>query len=115
MLDTNIFVSALIQGDGPPGRVLAAVKHEGVTLVTSAAQLVELRTVVTRDRLSPYIRREEAEDLVRNLEAVGEVVTAALPSVNVSRDPDDNLILGTAIAGRADMIVSSDKKQLSSL
>ena len=115
VLDTNIFVSAFIHGDGPPGRVLAAVKHEGVTLVTSVAQLLELRNVVSREHLRPYIRREEAEDLIRNLEAVSEVVTAALPSVNVSPDPDDNLILGTAIAGRADMIVSGDKKHMLSL
>ena len=115
VLDTNIFVSAFIHGGGPPGRVLAAVKHEGVTLVTSAAQLLELRNVVSREHLRPYIRREEAEDLIRNLEAVSEVVTAALPSVNVSPDPDDNLILGPAIAGRADMIVSGDKKHMLSL
>lgn len=115
VLDTNIFVSALIHGDGPPGRVLAAVKHEGVTLITSVAQLRELRNVVSRERLSPYIRREEAEDLIRNLEAVGEVVTGALPTVSVSPDPDDNLILGTAIAGRADLIISGDKKHMLSL
>jgi putative PIN family toxin of toxin-antitoxin system len=115
VLDTNVFVSALIHGDGPPGRVLAAVRHGGVTLVTSAAQLHELRSVVGRQRLRPYIRHEEAEDLIRNLEVVGEVVTADLPDVNVSPDPDDNLILGTAIAGRADMIVSGDKKHMLSL
>ena len=102
VLDTNILVSALIHGDGPPGRVLAAVKHGGVTLVTSAAQLRELRAVLRRERLSPYIRREEADDLIRNLEAVGEVVTTDLPHV----------ILGTAIAGRADMIISGDKKHM---
>ena len=117
VLDTNIFVSALISPNGPPGRVLAAVKHEdeGLTLVTSVAQLSELRVVLSRESLRPYIRREEAADLIRNLEAVGEVVTTALPSVNVSPDPDDNLILGTAIAGRADMIVSGDKKHMLSL
>ena len=112
VLDTNILVSALIHGDGPPGRVLAAVKHGGVTLVTSAAQLRELRAVLRRERLSPYIRREEADDLIRNLEAVGEVVTTDLPHVNDSPDPADNLILGTAIAGRADMIISGDKKHM---
>lgn len=115
VLDTNIFVSAMIHGDGPLGRVLAAVKHEGVTLITSVAQLRELRNVVSRERLSSHIRREEAEDLIRNLEAVGEVVTGDLPNVNVSPDPDDNLILGTAIAGRADIIISGDKKHMLSL
>ena len=115
VLDTNVLVSALISRDGPPARVLAAVKSEGLTLVTSTAQLSELRAVVSRERLSAYVGREEAEDLIRNLEAVGEVVTTDLPNVNVSPDPDDNLILGTAIAGRADLIVSGDKKHMLSL
>ena len=95
--------------------MLEAVKHQGLTLVTSPVQLRELRAVVSRERLGPYIRREEADDLIRNLEAVAEVVTTALPNVDVSPDPDDNRILGTAIAGRADMIVSGDKKHMLSL
>ena len=67
------------------------------------------------ERLGPYIRGEEAEDLIRNLEAVGEVVSTDLPNVNDSPDPTDNLILGTAIPGHADMIVSGDKRHMLSL
>lgn len=114
VLDTNVLVSALISGDGPPGRVLAAVKRGRLMLVTSEAQLAELRTVVGRERLRPYIRAEEAEDLIRNLAAIGEVA-GDLPTVSVSPDPDDNVILATAIAGQADLIVSGDKKHMLAL
>ena len=114
VLDTNVLVSALISGDGPPGRVLAAVKRGRLMLVTSEAQLAELRTVVGRERLRPYIRAEEAEDLIRNLAAIGEVA-GDLPTVSVSHDPDDNVILATAIAGQADLIVSGDKKHMLAL
>ena len=114
VLDTNVLVSALISRAGPPGRVLAAVKHEGLTLVTSEAQISELKAVLSRQRLRSYIRPEEAEDLLGNLHAVGEVV-ANLPTTNVSPDPDDNLILATAIAGQADLIVSGDKKHMLAL
>lgn len=79
VLDTNVLVSALISGDGPPGRVLAAVKRGRLMLVTSEAQLAELRTVVGRERLRPYIRAEEAEDLIRNLAAIGEVAGTFRP------------------------------------
>lgn len=115
VLDTNILVSALISRNGLPGRVLEAVKHQGLTLATSTVQLDELRAVLSRGRLGPYIRREEAEDLMRNLEAVAEVVTTDLPDVAVSPDPDDNRILGTAVAGRADLIISGDKKHMLAL
>lgn len=111
VLDTNVLVSALISRDGPPGLLLAAIRRERLTLVTSEAQLDELRTVLSRERLRPYIRPEEAEDLIRNLEAIGEVV-ADLPDVDASPDPDDNRILATTVAGRADLIVSGDKKHM---
>ena len=114
VLDTNVLVSALISRNGPPGRMLAEVKRAGLKLITSAAQLRELRNVLDREQLRRYIRRDEAEDLIRNLEAVGEVVTD-LPDVNVSTDPDDNLILAAAVAGRADMIVSGDRKHMLAL
>ena len=114
VLDTNVLVSALISREGPPGRLLAAVRRERLTLVTSEAQLAELRTVLSRERLRPYIRPGEAEDLIVNLEAIGEVVTD-LPGVDASLDPDDNRILATAIAGRADLIVSGDKRHMLAL
>ena len=107
VLDTDVLVSALISGEGPPGHVLAAVKSPGVTLITSRFQIDELRDVLTRDRLQPYIRREEADDLLYHLEAVA--VVAELPEVSLPAEPDDNSILATAIAGDADLIVSGDR------
>ena len=107
VLDTNILVSALLAPNGPPGRLLAAVKRGDVTLVTSDAQLRELRDVLGRGRLSA-IHPREAAVLLGNLATVGAVVTD-LPVVDASPDPDDDLILAAAIAGRADLIVSGDK------
>ena len=99
VLDTNILVSALISGEGSPGQVLAAVKSLGITLIKSQFQIDELRDVLARDRLQPYIQREEADDLLYHLEAVAVVVA----------DPDDSPILATAVAGDADLIVSGDR------
>ena len=114
VLDSNIFVSALISGEGSPGRLLAAVKREGITLVTSPYQLDELRSVLARERLKPYIRPREADDLLYHLQAVGMVVTD-LPVVSVSPDPKDNPILATAVAGEADLLVSGDKGDMLAL
>ena len=108
VLDTNILVSALISRAGPPGQVLAEVKRGRLTLITSVAQIAELRRVLDRPHLRRVIAPDAAQDLMGNIEAVGEVV-GDLPEVTGSPDPDDNLILATAIAGRADLIVSGDK------
>ena len=114
VLDTNILVSALISEEGYPAQVLAAIKRERVTLVTSAYQIEELRGVLARERLKPYIRPEEAADLLYHLEAVGLVVSE-LPEVSLSPDPKDNPILATAIAGEAELIVSGDKGDMLAL
>ena len=114
VLDTNILVSALLTPNGPPGRLLAAVKRGDVALVTSDAQLRELRDVLGRDGLSARIRHQEAAALLDNLPTIGEVATD-LPAVDASSDPDDNVILAAAIAGRANLIVSGDKDHMLAL
>ena len=43
------------------------------------------------------------------------IVFLDLPKVDVSEDPDDNPILATALAGKADFIVTGDKRDLLSL
>ena len=114
VLDTNVLVSALISREGAPGSLLSAVKRTDLTLVTSTYQLKELQEVLGRDYLSPYIRPEEASDLLYNLESIGVLVTN-LPQINLSPDPDDNPILATAMAGRADLVVSGVKKDMLAL
>ena len=114
VLDTNILVSALISGEGTPGQVLARLRRERITLVTSRFQIDELRDVLAREKLKPYIRPEEADDLIFHLEAVAMVV-AELPDVNLSPDPKDNPILATALTGQADMVVSGDKGDMLAL
>lgn len=111
VLDTNILVSALISSEGYPGRVLRAAKREGSTLITSTSQIDELQDVLAREHLRHYIQPEEARSLLATLEAVGEVVDE-LPEVSLSADPDDNLILAAAIAGKADLVVSGDRKHM---
>ena len=114
VLDTNVLVSTLISREGAPGRLLSAVKRTDLTLVTSTYQLEELREVLGRDHLRPYIRPEEANDLLHSLQSIGILVTD-LPQVDLSPDPKDNPILATAMAGQADLIISGDKNDMLAL
>ena len=67
-----------------------------------------------RDRLKPYIRSAEADDLLHGLESVG-VVVAELPEMDLSPAPKDNPILATGLAGQADLVVSGDKRDMLAL
>ncbi len=114
VLDTGIFVSALITKGTPPDILYSAWQKHMFELVTSEAQLDEIRRVLGYQKLQRYIHKDESSLLMATIESVAKIVID-LPVVDVSPDPDDNKIIATAIAGRADYLVSGDKKDLLSL
>ncbi|MBK8097744.1 MAG: putative toxin-antitoxin system toxin component, PIN family [Planctomycetes bacterium] len=114
VLDTNVLVSGLLSAKGPPGQLVAAWLEHRFELVTSADQIDELRRVLAYPKLSRYLDPAEARDFVENLEVLA-IVAASLPDVTASPDPDDNMILATAMAGGAEAVVSGDKADLLAL
>ena len=83
-------------------------------LVTSDDQLDEFRRVIGYEHLKRYIKHEEAEEILANIDTLAIVVTH-LAAVDLSPDPDDNRIIGAAIAGEASYIVTGDKGDLLAL
>ncbi|MCI0333011.1 MAG: putative toxin-antitoxin system toxin component, PIN family [Planctomycetes bacterium] len=114
VLDTNVFVSALINPGGLPDQLVESWEADEFTLVTSAEQLDEIERVLAYDKLQRYLRPEQAARLVANLRRLAEFA-ADLPPVDASTDSSDNLILATAIAGNASHVVTGDKSHLLSL
>jgi hypothetical protein len=114
VLDTNILVSALIESRGPSAVLLNAWRDSAFALVSSRAQLEELRDVLARPRLQKWITSNEAAKLLDSFPEQAVMVEPA-EGIDLSPDPDDNAIIATAIAGRADMIVSGDKSHMLSL
>ena len=114
LLDTNVLVSGLISGDGPPRQLLWHWQSERFDLVTSIEQIAELARVVGYAHLRKRIEPRIAARTIKTMAVVGHVVQD-VPTVDYSPDPDDNVIIGTAIAGGADMIVSGDKRDMLAL
>lgn len=78
-------------------------------LVTSDFILSELReNLVQKFKYST----EDTEEAVTLLQSRMEVVIPSELESDVCRDPDDDTILGTAIAGNAECIVTGDKDLL---
>jgi len=114
VLDTNILIGALITKGTPPDRLYQAWLRNEIELVTSFPQLAELVDVLSRPRLHRFIDLNEAAAIVENI-ATRALVLAELPLVDLSPDPKDNPILATAIAAKADLIVSGDERHMLSL
>jgi putative PIN family toxin of toxin-antitoxin system len=111
LLDTNVIISGLLSRAGPPGQLVQGWLDGAFELVTSQAQLEELRRALGYERLRDRIPPGQARDILENVEVVA-IMVPSIGHVEVSADPDDNMILATAIAGRAELIVSGDKPGL---
>ena len=109
LLGTNFMVGALITEGTPPDRLYRRWLRGAFDLVTSVVQWPKTVNVLTRPRLRRSVRAEEAEAIVGNIHTPAPLLHE-LPSVNLSHDPVDKPIRATAIAGKADLIVSGEKK-----
>jgi len=114
VLDINVIVSGIISKEAAPGGLLALWRDRQFVLVVSHAQISRMQEVLRRPRLQRFFNVEEAESIIADI-LNAAVIVEHDPSVILSIDPEDNIILGTAIAGQADMLVSGDKKHLLSL
>lgn len=107
LLDINVVVSAILFG-GVPRQLLEAALAGELDLVTSQPLLAELETVLTRkfefpSSMTASIRAE--------LESLCEMVEPSQIK-RVTRTVADDLVLATAAAGAAEVIVTGDKELL---
>jgi uncharacterized protein len=103
VLDTNTIVSGVGWG-GPPGAVLDAALVGRFEIVTSPAQLEELRRVLSYPKLQAVAG--DVDELIEYLAQAAFVVTPT-EAVTISRDPDDDRLIEAALASDADVIVTA--------
>lgn len=114
VVDTNIFVSALILPLSRPSQLLSAWRKDKFILVTFKPLLTELEEVL---RLQKYGRRYGVKNSIRRqllkwLQRKAVMVSSPKhPDIGL-RDPKDVLVLATAMTGKADFLVTGDKDLL---
>jgi putative PIN family toxin of toxin-antitoxin system len=114
VLDTNVVMSALLWR-GTPYRLLEAIQHRpSLQLFSSTALLEEFTGILTRraatQRLA-LIGQIAADVIADYVEVIELVAPATVPRV-VPADVDDDQVIAAAVAARADIIVSGDRKHL---
>jgi putative PIN family toxin of toxin-antitoxin system len=106
-LDTNVLVSAFATR-GLCADVMRVVLAEH-QLITGEIVLSELRKALGRRIKLPAATIEDIVALIREQEVVPK---PRKPSDLPIRDPDDRWIIASALAGRADVLVTGDRDLL---
>jgi uncharacterized protein len=108
VIDTNVLVSALIH-DGKPRKLLVELLDRH-TVILSRQMLAELADVAGRDKFP--VTSVQVERFLLSLVRIAKIVPDNALFKEVAKDPDDDVVLNAAYAGKADYIVTGDKHLL---
>lgn len=110
VIDTNIWISALINPHGEPARLLRVVRDRRVQLLLSSPLLAEVRGVLQRQRIRRRINLpDEGIDAFVDEASAVAIHVPIRGAFEVCRDPKDDMVVETAIEGGARYIVSRDE------
>lgn len=111
VLDTNVLIAALLtKGKAYRLVVRFGLEKEAFDIISSQEQITELRRVL-HEKFPGVLSRKEVGTFINRFRRVAEMVKPK-GGVEHSPDPDDNIILGIALAGEADYLVTGDKDDL---
>jgi putative PIN family toxin of toxin-antitoxin system len=106
VVDTNVFVSAIVLPLSVPRQAVDKALDYGV-LLFSEATMTELAQVLSRSKFNQYTRIEERMLFLGQLRRAAEFVPI-IHLVRECRDPRDDKFLEVALNGSADVIITGD-------
>jgi putative PIN family toxin of toxin-antitoxin system len=109
VVDANVLVSGIPASSGPIADIVRAWQDGTITLVLSEHILDEVARAWTKPywqaRMTPALR----DAALGTLRAEADIVPIAEEIVGVAPHAADDLVLATAVSGRADALVTGDK------
>lgn len=111
ILDANVLLGSLISPCGTPDVIYRAWRSARFELVTSTAQLEELRRVSRYPKLKAILPAHRVGTMVNNMQRAIVIVNLPPPPDDLDlNDPDDAFLLSMALASEADYLVTGDRR-----
>jgi hypothetical protein len=110
VLDANVYVSAAIRAEGPPGQILERFLHRSaIDLVLTPAIVAEVLRALRYPKVRKYLRADiDAPEWFEMIVMLADLVAGEHEVHGVSEDPDDDKYIAAAIEGRASFVVTGD-------
>jgi putative PIN family toxin of toxin-antitoxin system len=110
VLDANVYVSAYVRPEGPPGQIIERFLRDAAFDVVVSADIVE---EVLQALAYPKIRKaartkREPELWFEDIIVLAQLVAGQQEIPPLSEDPDDDKYVAAAIEGRATFVVTGD-------
>jgi len=105
VIDTNVLVSAVVKAGKPRDVLLYVMQFH--TILSSIPMLKEYKHVLLSSEFDRYMSKEKRTALLTAL--AGTEIVSIPGSLRISRDPDDDKVIETALAGSADILITGDK------
>jgi putative PIN family toxin of toxin-antitoxin system len=101
VIDTNVLVSALLHDDGKPRKLILELFNRH-TVISSRQMLAELADVAGRDKFP--VTSVQIERFLSSLVRIAKIVPDNALFKEVGKDPDDDVVLNAAYAGKVDFV-----------
>jgi len=114
VLDANVFVSAVVRPEGPPGHIFGLfLRSDAFVLVMSPAIATEIAEALRYPAVQKCIRGPiDASQWLDSILLLADFVDDGTLPTRASVDPDDDKYLHAAVAGRTSVVVSGDRHLL---
>lgn len=108
VLDTNIFLSALISPHGISDKINRLWRAAKFDLVTSIIQLEELRRASRYPKFKTVLQPARVGAMINNLQHA--IILDRFNVKEEAADPADAFLISMSIAGEANYLVTGDKR-----
>jgi putative PIN family toxin of toxin-antitoxin system len=112
VLDTDAMVAAIRSDLGASRFLLVSALEKRFEMLVSTSLLIEYEAVMTRPKhlAASSLSTEDIGDLLDTVAGIAKQVRLAFHWRPMLRDPDDDMVLETAVNGGADAIVTFNVK-----
>lgn len=114
VLDANVYVSAFLQPNGPPGQIIKHfLRNAAFDIVLSPAIVREIMRALDYPKVRKFIGAGiEPELWFEDIVVLADMVAGAQELSGVCEDPEDDKYLAAALEGRAACVVTGDQDLL---